>query len=1739
MRLHLNKKLRAALIAAITTVGTTLPLAQAAWEGGANEGSEYYTNTGRTNLHLTNTSDGTITFTAEQDHVTAGIAEVAVKDLATVRVRGGNHWGSGRAFDMLTIDSIKAGDGSGTVFVNAEKYDNGQAASNSTATVLGINGTLGGVQNYGVLTLGASGSSINASGLLNNNAGGTLTINGSYVFDTKDISKYTLKSEGSVEWSDATHSQGFKKSSGSTYYAIKGATDGANIGSITDSTGTALTRESSGNYYFTVGAGDFDYTKFYVKADTATLDHDGSGQIIVERNGATLTVEHATYRDTSGSKNLNIVVGDGGVLETTHSGQSGFITGTLTINAGGIMRIVGQHDAFGWGSKSQCVASLTMEGTSEKEARLELNQSTGNSATMVTDITMKGYSTITSTKDGGSAGFNTFGCAITAENVQNTIDVLDTRRNGVTITVADGGELTVKQQTINGSDNSAATVVVKQGEGTLFYTGDTKAKGLNIQAGTVAFSSTADLQALTIGEAGTMKVSGGTTNVGGTANVIGNTIELTGGELKLGGTYDISDLELQGGGTTYVGGDGIATGNGFAQTNGSLNVVHVDGGTLTLLEGVVFNYNAAPVTVGTDGVVTLPGTVSYSALHVNNGNGVSFNSAWNIAQEHTTDITGVVMANGTNIDLDKDGATFGLTLKGGATLKAAAGATTTIGSIAGWQDGTLTVTGEGTVALPGGARTLTGSTKLDVQGNASTGKLVLDSNDAALTVAEGAKLAMGGNLTPTHGSVNINGTVTVNGDLDLSNGGKSDVTLQVGSTGKVTANGMWMRHQASIALAAGGEYDIKGLAIVGTGAGGTITFTPTSGDASYGTGNANFQIANATVTATDNVTLGNTLVNSGVVSSAHQVTLSNASSSYAGVTVSGTGSLVVAADSNIAGTSSLATGVTINGANTLTNSGTMDINGTIVFGQNAIQNTGAITFGDDIHFNLLGMTAVDNKYTLFTGNAVDLSMYDTSRITVAGGTGAYKWTFGQDGTISYASITYTWNGGAEGVWDYETPCWNDPAVPFQSGLDAQFDSSATVAVKGEIVAGQVTVGAGNEVTLTEGEDGYLTAAGLMVEGTLNTAVTVEADSYTVAQGGTWNIQGDQLLGDGINEGTIHVDTTGDVIVFSDAPETVLAGVENDGHIGAALSAGGSILNMGESSGTLEVYSGAVSYLSELGDQTVMLDDGTKILFGDNAGTTDAAVFANDIVLNGDASVQVWGSSKHSSATISGDVSGEDHTLTKTDGDQSLVFSGVVTLGGLTTASDGQGTIVFNGGEGSVGYIKALNAVTIQFSAKDGADNIYSFESFNMSSDDNQTNATRWLVVDSGVTLNGTGTSRKYGSTIENSWGINGGGLEINGTLNTAGIIAMDAGNTTAYIKGSGLINTKGLDLCNYTKTYIQDGITINITSDTGIYKRNNDGEVHLLDATLQATDVDWAIKNGGDRYIVTLDDAETGTTFDVAADRTITIANILGGEGKLVKTGEGTLVLSNNNTHTGVIDVQAGKLVVEGTIAATEVTLGADASIENKGSSPITLSDVDEQLKQIENVSSGEMTLKNVTGTLELEDLTIAADSTVSFYKSAAEGVEGTITVTDTLNAGGGTLKANLTIIGSGDVEAPTQLNLGGTALTLGSKLTVDTTSGLILLDADTIAALEGLALGHDLDLFKALEETHLNYGSEYNGTWFDAMFVRTDDVHGDYRVYASDTSFGLTKVSNVPEPTTGTLSLLALAALAARRRKH
>ena len=62
-----------------------------------------------------------------------------------------------------------------------------------------------------------------------------------------------------------------------------------------------------------------------------------------------------------------------------------------------------------------------------------------------------------------------------------------------------------------------------------------------------------------------------------------------------------------------------------------------------------------------------------------------------------------------------------------------------------------------------------------------------------------------------------------------------------------------------------------------------------------------------------------------------------------------------------------------------------------------------------------------------------------------------------------------------------------------------------------------------------------------------------------------------------------------------------------------------------------------------------------------------------------------------------------------------------------------------------------------------------------------------------------------------------------------------------------------------------------------------------------------------------------GGTFDTNGFNT-TVSQAIGGSGSLTKTGSGTLTLSGINTYTGATTVDAGTLVVNGSIASSSIT---------------------------------------------------------------------------------------------------------------------------------------------------------------------------------------------------------------------------
>ncbi|MDO4817240.1 MAG: hypothetical protein Q3986_02300 [Akkermansia sp.] len=768
MKLHLPKGLRAALIAAFGIIGFTLPqsYAEIAWSGGPQDSFGYtrvfYMNN-NANATLTDTDDNRFLITSNvngANPATGEITSVVTKDGALMRISGGNNWGSDRILNPLTIDNVQAGDGSGTVNISTEQWNASRAASDTTVSILAVSGTVGSVENYGVLTLGSSGGTITASGAFNNHDGATLTIDGSYVFDVSDTSKYTLKSEGSVEWSDSANSQGFKKTTGSTYYAIKGATEGANIGNITSSSGTDIIRESSGNYYFEGGAAaDFDYTKFYVKADTATLEHDGEGQIVVEKEGATLTVRNATYRDTSGSKNLNIVVGEGGVLEVTHSGGSGYVTGGITIQGGGTFRVAGQHDAFGWGDTT--TKSIILQGSDDSHiATLDLQQTTGNSATMNAALKLMGNAAIT-----GAKGFNTHDGSYYAEGVNNSIESFQIR-HAATFEVKEGGELTVGTMTKGQDGNKTLT---KTGMGTMTFTTKAQAEALVINEGAIVISGSEEnsFNAITIGASGTLKLtdsasltmSGNLTSAGaivkdgdgtlvfsGAQNVLSHVITLQGGVLTLSGAYDVSELAGGGGGDGYIGGE--ISGNGFL-SHGELvaHVVDITDGASLNADGT-FTANGAVGSFDTaTGNATFGSGTSYNVYYVNvSGSAEGLAHAIEAAGAQGEQIGEVRLANGTALNLNSADAVLPL-LAVAADANAALNVTenSTITRVTGAAEGrALTVNGTAGATLTIGAAT--------TDSFAGAGSLV---------IAEGATVLMQGNNTNFTGDLVINGMVVV------------------------------------------------------------------------------------------------------------------------------------------------------------------------------------------------------------------------------------------------------------------------------------------------------------------------------------------------------------------------------------------------------------------------------------------------------------------------------------------------------------------------------------------------------------------------------------------------------------------------------------------------------------------------------------------------------------------------------------------------------------------------------------------------------------------------------------------------------------------------------------------------------------------------------------------------------------------------------------------------------------------
>ena len=310
-------------------------------------------------------------------------------------------------------------------------------------------------------------------------------------------------------------------------------------------------------------------------------------------------------------------------------------------------------------------------------------------------------------------------------------------------------------------------------------------------------------------------------------------------------------------------------------------------------------------------------------------------------------------------------------------------------------------------------------------------------------------------------------------------------------------------------------------------------------------------------------------------------------------------------------------------------------------------------------------------------------------------------------------------------------------------------------------------------------------------------------------------------------------------------------------------------------------------------------------------------------------------------------------------------------------------------------------------------------------------------------------------------------------------------------------------------------------------------------------------------------------TVGIKAGKTATFTNEGGYTPKdshvtFVNPGIGVVVSNLGDTEAvysidkAEMEVTANRMVVDST-ATQDVQVDnvlAVHEIENDGPVSLKLTSVTGSVLENVTANAGNIEIDNLDEVQQLRKLSISSGLDVTFLQKLGESEtaakEATVTIGgivglnedghagtlyiryDKENNRAGTLHANLELL------SDSVWDLGGGYMYLGSDLTL---SDNIWLDTDTIRALDLMEIGETHWMVNAVDGTQITYDDA--DVWYDSKFVRDaydggDSLEGDFIIVQNNdgTKWGLKKVSDTPEPTTGTLSLLALCALAARRRR-
>ena len=610
---------------------------------------------------------------------------------------------------------------------------------------------------------------------------------------------------------------------------------------------------------------------------------------------------------------------------------------------------------------------------------------------------------------------------------------------------------------------------------------------------------------------------------------------------------------------------------------------------------------------------------------------------------------------------------------------------------------------------------------------------------------------------------------------------------------------------------------------------------------------------------------------------------SSTNASSLSLTMSGTGTQTFTGTSYLndlavsAGTLKFSSNLTVAGTASVAENANLDLSGATVSLANAISNSATVTVNGNTIFNLDGLTANNNVYTLIEGESGTITNGESltyknfssdsvvinrrSKITNSNGTLSI--------TLGAVYSDLVWAGGENAVWNTtaENNVWNrtnaEGNYDFANGDSVTFNTAgATVKVEGTVDPKAVTI---SENTTFEGS------------GVINLATATDLTMSTKTT------LGDTVV---LNVG----DVTGSKVDFSN-----LAGAGTFKFNGANNNHSSGVKLGSDFTGTVEI-SGNVNLPThtELG--------GAKKVVINNAylWTSATKEYSQEFVFSG----------QYTNPGNVGDA--------KQRGSGNITYTGAVTLTAGSSFGFEQGTTTFAGsftGEaGSTLYLSGSmtnftgvsatidtlkvtggsTAVVFGSSAEGAAPANYTINGEIQQTDNNGTNRTFTIHKNATVTA----------SALRNPWGVK--TLTVNGVLNLTGEgLLYSSGKMTNTITGTGTINTDKFGVGNVGTYVLDGGIMMNIGAK-GICEDSNHGyKLQIKDATIGAS-TNWASAEAIEKEKFQLG---AGAKFDTD-QYTITLngglSNIEGEAGKITKLGAGTLVLNAANTFSGGVTINAG-----------------------------------------------------------------------------------------------------------------------------------------------------------------------------------------------------------------------------------------